>query len=53
MLLASFSYSARRIFGVVPGSRETPGQVALGVATVLLPTVLLLALGALAKVYSG
>ena len=53
MLLASFSYSARRIFGAVPGSRETPGQVALGVATVLLPTVLLLALGALAKVYSG
>lgn len=26
MLLASFSYSARRIFGAVPGSRETPDR---------------------------
>jgi len=53
MLLASFSYSARRIFGAVPGAREAPGQVALGVGTVLLPSVLLLALGAVAKVYTG
>ena len=53
MLLASFSYSARRIFGAVPGAREAAGQVALGVGTVLLPSVLLLALGAVAKVYTG
>ncbi|MBK8470421.1 MAG: hypothetical protein IPL45_11745 [Actinomycetales bacterium] len=46
MVLASFSHSARRIFGAVPGVREPAGQVALGVATVLLPGVLMFALGA-------
>ncbi len=50
MLLASFSYSARRIFGAVPGAREAAGQVALGVGTVLLPGVLVLALGSIAHV---
>jgi len=53
MLLASFSYSARRIFGAVPGARETAGQIALGVGTVLVPGVLVLALGALARVLPG
>ena len=53
MLLASFSYSARRIFGAVPGAREAAGQIALGVGTVLVPGVLLLALGSLARVLPG
>lgn len=53
MLLASFSYSARRIFGAVPGAREAAGQVALGVGTVLLPGILVLALGAIAQVTPG
>ncbi len=50
MLMASFSYAARRIFGAVPGARELSGQVALAVGTVLFPGVLMLALGAIAKV---
>lgn len=50
MLLASFSYSARRIFGAVPGAREPAGQVALGVGSVLWPGVLVLALGVIARV---
>ena len=53
MLLASLSYSARRIFGAVPGAREAAGQIALGVGTVLVPGVLLLALGSLARVLPG
>ncbi len=53
MLVATFSVSARRVFGTVPGARELPGQVALGVGTVLLPGVLVLALGGIAKVLPG
>lgn len=48
MLTASFSYSVRRIFGAVSGIGEVGGQIALGVGSVLLPGVLILALGSLA-----
>ncbi|MBK8755862.1 MAG: hypothetical protein IPM08_01760 [Actinomycetales bacterium] len=48
MLTASFSYSVRRIFGAVSGIDELGGQIALGVGSVLLPGVLVLALGSLA-----
>ena len=48
MLTASFSYSVRRIFGAVSGAGEVGGQLALAVGSVLLPGVLILALGSLA-----
>lgn len=48
MLLASFSYSVRRMFGAVPGVREGFGQAALGIASVLLPGILVVALAQLA-----
>ena len=50
MLLASFSYSARRMFGAVPGVREGFGQAALGIASVLLPGILVVALAQLAGI---
>ncbi|MEI2825021.1 MAG: hypothetical protein V9F04_00425 [Dermatophilaceae bacterium] len=50
MLLASFSYSARRMFGAVAGVREGFGQTALGIASVLLPGILVVALAQLAGI---
>ncbi len=48
MLLASFSHTARRVIGAVPGCHQRIAQVALAVASVLLCGVLVLALASLA-----
>ena len=50
MLMASFSYSLRRMFGAVIGVYEGFGQVALAIASVLLPGILVVALAQLSGI---
>ncbi len=48
LLLASFSHTTRRVVAAVPGCRKLSAQVAVGVVSVLICGVLVLALGVLA-----
>lgn len=49
MLMASFSHTTRRVLGAVPGAHQGVAQLALAIASVLLPGVLVYVFGLMAK----